>query len=138
MPLTQATPYDPNDELGVDLMVTDDLDPVHQVESGLSLFKHDIFHRITTPRGTNPDDPDYGIDVREEILHKPLTPAEFQAIPRRVEGEIRKDPRTLKVSCELTRTAPNAAKLTIRGTTAQGPFELVTSISEAAVIILKG
>ncbi len=135
--ISQALEYDPDDPLGVDLRVTDDLDPAHQLESGIALLRHDLFHRITTPRGLNPDDPDYGIDVREEILHKGMTRFQLATIPRRIEAEIRKDERVAKVVATLAMTGTYSARVTIRGTAAQGPFALVVDVAQAGAAIAK-
>lgn len=134
--ISQALDYDPNDPLGVDLRVTDDFDPAHQVESGIDLLKHDIFHRLTTPRGMNVDDPDYGIDLREEVLHKPLTRFALATIPRRLEAEVRKDERVKSVRITMVNTGQNSYRFTLSGVAfASGPFDFVIDVSKAGAII---
>jgi len=139
MPLQHDPDFDLADPLGVDLYWPDDLDAGHRLESGIALFVHDIFGRITCPKGRNVDDPLYGIDVVEELLHKPLTPAQLNTLPRRIENEIRQDPRTETVVCTLTQTDTNSFTLDISGTTTEDdqPFALVVGVSQALGVILE-
>lgn len=132
MPRQDQQGFDRADPLGCDLAWTDDLDATHRLESGTSQFAHDIFGRITCPNGRLIDDEEYGIDVVQELLHRPLTPQMLAQFPRRIEAEILKDPRTDQVSATLTNTGPNAYRLEIRGACGGGqPFLLVAAIANA-------
>src|SRR5262245_11232014 len=115
MPTQGAVDFDIEDPLGADMLWTEDLDATHRLESGLSLLAHDIFARITTPRGKLIDDPDYGISVIDELLCEPLTRARLAALPRRLEVEILKDPRVHGVRVKLTQTDTYSFRIDIAG-----------------------
>lgn len=139
MTLSSQEDFDLNDPLGADLMIGSDLDPAHRMVSGLELYRRDMMHRITTRRGLNIDDPDYGLDVVEELLSAALTPAQLIAIPKRLEAEIRKDPRTDTVQVTLTPTSPPDGWTVLIAGTAGGnqPYRLVVGISDALARILE-
>jgi len=97
-----------------------------------------ITRRLITPRGTNPDDADYGFDLHG-LLHKALTPSELRQLQSQALGEVNKE----------TRIDPS--RTTLRLTHASGvvaaylfvapldprftPFPFVLRITEAGVDI---
>lgn len=119
-----------NTELGVDLMWSDDADQLDRYTSGIALYKQDILHRITTPRGSLYEDPGYGRDVRG-LLSKGLTQQERAVLPRQLESEIREDPRTDSVTVSFSEPSIGVWRITITGNCLSGPFELVADVSRA-------
>lgn len=137
MPLQGTNGFDRNDPLGCDLAWTDDLNPTHRLESGLDQLRHDIYGRITCPHGRLIDDPDYGFDVKGELLHKPMAPKDLLVFPRRVEAEIRKDERVDEVKVTLTQSDTYTFLLDIRGLAGPGPFRLVVEVTSAYARIVE-
>ena len=88
---------------GRDLVCTTDLTPTLEETdpSTTQSLAQDIFHRITTERGSLVDDPDFGEDVRG-YLSSATTARELFAIGGRLESEILKDDRVRSVSVEVT------------------------------------
>lgn len=88
---------------GSDLSCLDDLD-----EDMTDLAPDDplaiaqaAYRRITTPRGTLEDDPDYGIDVVED-LSKASSEEERRSLAGRIRSEISKDERVASVVVTVT------------------------------------
>jgi hypothetical protein len=124
--------FDLLDPLGCDVLVSDDIDAAHRLESGLSLLAHDVFWRWMTPRGRLLDDPDYGFGLIQEVLSQPLGVREISALPRRLEAEARKDERVQSISVTLENTGPNAYRINARGLAVTGKvFNLVAEVSQA-------
>jgi hypothetical protein len=103
---TAATGY------GVDLICTDDLtDRLDETDPDtIESLAQDLYHRITTPRGTLPDDPDYGEDVRA-YLSQGMTQRDLLSMAGRIASECEKDDRVVKV--EVTVIAPDLKTLNI-------------------------
>jgi hypothetical protein len=99
----------------------------------------DLFHRVTTERGTIVDDPDFGDDVRD-ALSGGLTPAALAAIGGRVELECLKDDRVSDVDASADLTAPGELTITIAVTPkdpALQPFEMVLAVTNATALLLE-
>lgn len=136
---TQGTnDFNTQDELGCDLLWDDDMDPTGRLESGVTLVAHDIFWRWNCPPGRLVDDPDYGIDIIQELIAQPLTPAKLATIPRKLEAEARKDQRVQRISVSLSQTDTYAFLITARGLTTSGQeIRLVASVSEGLARIVE-
>jgi hypothetical protein len=120
-------------DFGIDLSLTDDLDPRATTVTGTRLVAEAVYRRITCPRGALIDDPDYGIDVRD-FLHKGMTTGQRASIPGLVRCEILKDERVSSVEIDVT-TSTTGFTLRIRCTTDEGPFTLTTDVSTAAATL---
>ena len=97
------------------------------------------YRRITTPRGSLPDDLDYGIDVRS-FLSNATTLQRQREIEGIVIGELRKDDRNQTVNCTYTQlaqtsTTPAGFKLSINGTTAVGPYSLTLAVINGQAMV---
>lgn len=134
VPVTTASGW------GVDLVCITDLDPALAVtdpESTATLAQA-AFHRISTRRGTLPDDPDFGIDVLA-FLHAPKTPQDLLAVGGQVSTELQKDDRFSDVLATATYAAPTQTlTLSIRITPADpdlNTFTLIMAVTEGATLL---
>lgn len=94
--------------------------------------------RLTTARGTLPDDPGYGIDVRG-FLNRGLTFAELRAAEGQARNELVQDDRILAVELVFVASEDGSA-LTIAATiTPEDPglatFEMILAVTSSAVIL---
>jgi len=87
-------PPDPPLGYGSDLSCVEDLDPEMREVSGADVrsLAEALIRSIMTPRGSVPDAPDYGIDLRS-YLHRPSTRTELLAIEGDIANEWGKDDR---------------------------------------------
>lgn len=74
----------------------DEIDPTSVLAIGQALFR-----RLITPRGTLPDDPDYGTDVRG-MLHRGMSQQELLAATGRIKAECEKDDRIESASVAVS------------------------------------
>jgi hypothetical protein len=134
VPITTAVGY------GVDLVCIEDLDPALKVTNPFTTetLAQDCYHRITTRRGTLPDDADFGIDIAA-FLHAPKTPADLKACEGQIATELQKDDRVreafavvtfdgrkLSVSVRVTPEDPDAS-----------PFSLIIAVTDGAILLLE-
>jgi hypothetical protein len=112
-----------------------DLSSTGALTSGITLLVQRAFRRLDSPRGSEQDAPDDGLDLTE-FLSAGLTPSEIDAIPGQVEAELRKDEVFTDVT--VTRTAlPDGFNLAIRITPSSGPdFEFVLGVEAAGTKLL--
>jgi hypothetical protein len=125
---------------GRDLVCIDDLTPTLRETDPATTesLAQDIYHRITTERGSLPDDKDFGEDVRG-YLSAAADARALLSISGRLEAEIRKDDRVATVVVELT---GNTSQLDITiSVTPQDPalaaFEMVMAVTSAAALLLE-
>jgi len=97
-----------------------------------------VVRRLDTPRGSLPDDKDYGISIRQYV-NKGTTAAEIQSLAGQIRNEIIKDDRvdTLTVT-----VIPDSTGTTLRVVLAVQPFDpdlggftLTLSATSAAILI---
>ena len=116
-----------------------DADPTGALCSGYVLLGQAAYHRITTPRGSNLDAPDAGIDITE-FLHKGMTETERAEVPNLIRQEILDDPRFSGVETTMAEqwtTEGITWTISIRVTpTDSGPFDLVCSVEQAVTKIV--
>ena len=97
-----------------------------------------IVRRLDTPRGTLPDDKDYGISVRQYV-NKGTTAAEIVSLAGQIRNEVLKDDRveTLTVTVIPSPTGTTLRiVLAIQPVDAElGGFTLTLSASSAAILI---
>jgi len=123
---------------GVDLVCAEDLTPSLDetpADSVLSLAQ-DLFHRITTPRGDLPDDPDYGTDVRQ-YLSAGMAPQDLTVAAGELASECRKDDRVRDVSVTLT-AAGSELSVAIAVTPADPalqPFKLIVAVTSGEALL---
>ena len=105
---------------------------------GPELVAQACYRRLTTPRGTlrgGADEANYGLDL-VGLVGTITTPAHVAALPGRIQNELRKDERVADVAADVvaTQSGPGTVyTVTIRGTTADGPFRLVLAVSSVTV-----
>ena len=122
---------------GSDLSCRDDLtqNMVEVPGDSIQAVAEANYRRITTPRGSLLDDPDYGIDVRE-FLHQPATTQRQSEIAAIIRAELLKDDRNDEISVSLQST--NAGRdwtIYIDGQTAEGPFSLTIALTDGAALL---
>lgn len=126
-------------DYGTDWSWGEDADPTGALASGYLLLGQAAFHRITTPRGSNLDAPDAGIDIAA-FLHQGMTTAERAEVPNLIRQEILDDPRFSGVETTMTEVWTKDGvewTLSIRVTpTESGPFDLVCSVAQAVAKIV--
>jgi hypothetical protein len=98
----------------------------------------DLYHRVTTERGTLVDDPDFGLDVRS-FLSAGLTPQQLTLISHQVQLECLKDDRCASVEVDVLTGRPGALDITI-AVTPQDPalaaFTLVLAVTPLTVSLV--
>lgn len=106
----------------MDLRCYDDLDELAaETESPLEELHQDNYHVLITPLGGNPDDPDGGIGIHQE-LSGPRDPT----LPERIEARLLRDPRNGSVRAVVTEIPeePEAYDVSIDIETAFGALEM--------------
>lgn len=109
--------------------------------SGRRLVAEACYRRLSTPRGMlrgGDEEADYGIDL-SEYLGASRPKAAAASLPAIIEGELRKDERVEQVDVTVeveTGTPGTSLVVTVRVTTAEGPFDLQLAVSEVSVSLL--
>jgi len=134
-PLSGRTP-DARVDLGVDFAGVTDITPTFALASGLQNLGMALARRLITPRGRLFYDPSYGFDLRD-YLNAGVTDSQMAVLPDEISAECAKDERVQAITADvLFVRSSETMKVTIRGTTAAGPFTLVLGISAVTVEIL--
>jgi hypothetical protein len=110
----------------------DEVDPFSVRGIGEALVR-----QLTTPRGSLPDDPDYGLDVRR-FLNRGMTRDEITSLSGQIATEVGKDDRVS--SSAVTVALPDASTLRIAlAVTPQDPllgnFKLVFAVTSGDLVI---
>lgn len=97
-----------------------------------------LIRRLITPRGSLPDDPDYGFDLRG-LLNRGVTLAELRAVTGQARSELRKDDRVsdAKVSAAFT-LANSTLSVTVEVTPAdvdRDVFSFTFALTDSSVAI---
>lgn len=144
--LTQENPY-PSGELGYGTDVAtfpnasgtidatdalDDVDPLSVAAIGQALLR-----RLVTKRGTLPDDPNYGIDVRA-YCNAGVPVQRLRDISGQVQLELSKDDRVS--TCTVAVTQPDALTLKIAAVVTPSviglaPFQLVFAVTPDVIVL---
>jgi hypothetical protein len=121
---------------GIDLWWTNDADSTMPDVMGRTVPIQRLVRRLYTPRGTCPDCPNDGIDVRDYLNAPALTEKQMSGI---ITGELLKDAAVLSVVVAVSITGTlNRREMTIGidGTLSDGPFALVLAVSNVTVQLL--
>jgi hypothetical protein len=135
VPLTTAV------GLGVDLKCVDDIDPALAVVNPFTTegLAQDCYHRITTRRGTLPDDQDYGIDI-VAFLHASKTLADLRACEGQIATELQKDDRVATASAVVTFDAARKAMSISVRVLPEDPnlttFSLIIAVTDGGALLL--
>lgn len=126
---------------GVDLVCATDIDLqlAETVSTTVASLAQDCFHRVTTPRGSIVDDPNFGIDLRA-LLSTGLTPAVTRSIATLVHGELLKDDRIADVATSLSvsgvgKSLVYTVTITITPAFLSASFDLVVSVTDGAALL---
>jgi len=123
---------------GVDLVCIDDIDPrlVELDPNSAASMAQDLYHRLATPRGQLPDDPNYGYDL-VGALHRAMTPSDRASIAGSASLELGKDDRVARADCTLTQdgdTFTLSAEITPEDDTI-APFALIVAVTDGATLL---
>lgn len=125
---------------GADISCAGDLsEAMIDIDDPRRILGESIARAFDCPRGTNPDDLNYGIDLRE-ALHKPTTVSEIRDRQTSAESELRKDDRIDTANVTIT-PSPTLDALAIAVTVVPrdpalgGPFSLTLALTDAGVLI---
>lgn len=124
---------------GRDLKCIDDLTTTLQEVGGIELLGQDLFHRITTARGTLVGDKDYGTDARD-FCSGALTDRDLASIGTRLELECLKDDRVASLVVEATATAPGELSITLSVTPEDSTlrvFDLTLALTSESATLLQ-
>lgn len=115
-----------------------DLDPFFAEIDGPRAVAEAVMRRYETPLGMYPDDPEAGDDILE-YLNADLGPDDPAfAIAHGLEREALKDERVDGVLATAAfDQAADRLRLSVQGSTAEGPFELVLEASALSVEAIK-
>lgn len=89
-----------------------------------------LARRLTTPRGSLPDDPDYGLDVRG-YCNRGVPITELQDLSGQIRGEVTKDDRVEDAAVTVTIPARNQLHISVTVTPVDpslGPFSLTFAV----------
>ena len=123
-------------DYGKDISCTDRYDPVGRYVSGSQALMQAVYRRLTTPRGSVPRAPNYGLDLRS-FMSIELTRAAMAAIPAQIEQEVLKDERIESVKVVIAAHDARSLTLTVTCSGALGPFRLTLVVSAVTVALLK-
>lgn len=124
---------------GTDLSLSTDLTDAHDVVEGGSrlAIAQAITRRLSTPRGSLLDAPNYGLDVRG-YLNRGVTDREINGLAERIRAELAEDDRIRSVSAVVTPSDGGrrlAVALRVVPADVDGPFRLVLVVTSAAVLL---
>jgi hypothetical protein len=93
-----------SDPLGVDLAVTDDIDPTFRLCHGAENLSNALCRRLSSPSGcleSIGDDPDYGYDLPGQLNSEETRSSDLARISGAVKAEMLKDPRVQDVQPQI-------------------------------------
>lgn len=131
----------PTGELGygVDLSCSSDITELADEVDAFSVtgIIQATVRRLTTPRGSLPDDPDYGLDVRG-YLNRGTSTTDLLSMAGEIRNEVTKDDRVARAS--ITVASPSLDRLSISvlvtpADPALGPFTLTLAVTSGAVLL---
>lgn len=121
-------------DFGTELSCTRDIDPNGSMTTGPRVVAEALYRRLITPRGRVIDDPNYGSDI-SQFVNDDTTKQSLVGVQAAVISECIKEERVLLVTCNVV-LLNSMMTVTIKFTTADGPFTLVVSASQTSVTLL--
>lgn len=123
---------------GSDLSCGEDLDPEMTEISGSSprVLMQALMRRLDCPRGSLPDDPDYGISIRD-MLNSGVAQAAIPKLEGSINSELSKDDRVALVKAEVKLLSQFKIRVRIRVTPvdSSGSFSLTLAITPDLVVL---
>lgn len=122
-----------------------DLDPSFRAITGQRVVSEAVARRLCTPRGSMPDDPNAGFDLRR-LVHAKMDSHRTLQLKTSIEREAEKDERVFRARAALTVEygAGGANKRNVSVTadvdveTMYGGFSLVLGVDDVSVTVLRG
>lgn len=126
--LTPETSVVAQDEFGVDVWCNgSDVRPDFGYVTGVDVVRQRIVRRLSTPRGTLREDPDFGIDL-VEYANYGSTIESVMALRGAIIGELSKDETVLSLQVDVQVADNYDLTIVITGTTRPGPFRLTAAL----------
>ena len=122
---------------GMDLDCGPDLTRTMKVTSGRRLVAQNILRRFNTPRGSLPDDPNFGTDM-SLFVNDDLGPGDVGRIGSSMQAEALKDARVKSARTTVTLTGDGNFTAVLTLVDAAGSFQLVLGVSAVGVTLLAG
>ena len=122
-------------DLGIDLSCATDLERSMRTVSGQRALAQALLRRLQTPRGGLFCDEDYGFDLRE-LVNTGFEARDLFRFRVAIEAELEKDPRVAAARATLTPDGTGGLRLALQVESAEGPFDLVLSVSALSVELL--
>lgn len=105
--------------------------------TGWECLAQDVVWRLQTDRGTLFYDSTYGLNIRKWLHSVDSDEMRFD-IETSIEAELEKDPRILEASVSVTQVLRDQLDIELQLETADGPFQLIISATEYAVLLKGG
>ena len=123
-------------DFGQDIAVFPDLDTSFTAMTGPRVVAEAVARRLSTPRGSLPFYPEYGIDVRDWV-NETITRDRLAQFRRELEAEVVKDERIDDATGSIAfNPQTGEMRIAVNVTTAAGPFALVLGVTQVTVSVL--
>jgi hypothetical protein len=123
---------------GSDLWCENDLHPrMEEVADSVLVIAQYAIRRLSTPPGSLPDDPEWGLDL-SAYCNRPTTAREFAALEGEVESELIDDDRVDEVRAHLSSSGDGGrlfVRLRIAPADSNDSFTLTLSVSPIGALI---
>ena len=125
-------------DLGTDVDCLDDLSPSFALIDGVTAVAQAIARRLQTPQGSLFYDLEYGFDLGQYV-NADVDSSVVAEIKAGVEAEARKDERVSGATANVSYdSSSETLTVTLRCSSANGPFRLTASIADAVSIVVGG
>jgi hypothetical protein len=123
-------------DFGTDFDFLSGLNPAFALVTGYYNLGQALAHRLQTPRGGLFYDLDYGTDIRGYV-NMAITGQVASQLVGDIQSECLKDERVQTVTAaQSMNAATSTLTITITGTTSDGPFTFILSVTSATVALL--
>ncbi len=123
-------------DYGRALSCVSDISPESRMVTGNRVVAEALARRLFTPRGRLIGYPNYGYDLTQHA-NADVSPNDLLTINAETRAECNKDPRVNDTVVTTTLEGDGTLRVHIAADGAQGPFELVLSVSAVTVSLLK-
>jgi hypothetical protein len=121
---------------GSDLSCVDDVtESMSELDgSDITLVIQSNYRRLTTPRGSLPDDPYYGYDLAM-LLNSGMTRVGIQGVADQIRAELEKDDRNDSIDVTLTQVTSREWKVSVTGETSEEPWEMTIAVVDGTSLL---